>query len=399
MSLRDDQLLRFQRNILLAEVGREGQLALSRARVLIVGAGGLAAPVAMYLAAAGVGTLGLVDHDRVELSNLQRQILYGEGQVGSLKVAAAAVSLGRLNRDIEVETHCLMLSSNNADLIADYDIVVDCTDNFAVRYVINDACLALGKPFVYGSVYRFEGQVSLFRPGAVSLEGLPFPCYRCLYKEVSAVIPNCREAGVLGAVVGVIGSLQAVEVLKYLLGAGQSLCGRLLLFDALAMSFLTLKYAAAPDCVCGGRMSVPPTRSLRHCTDGVTVGDWEVMALDGRQLQARLNSADAPHLLDVRTLQEHRAMRFANSIHIPLDELEERFAELEEKISVPCRPESSLAAKQQEIVVYCRSGMRSGRAADLLRAYGYERVLNLSGGILGFCRDCGEEGLESDLTG
>ena len=222
-------LERYSRHILLDEIGEEGQLALKAARVLIVGVGGLGSPVATYLAAAGVGTIGLVDDDVVELSNLHRQILFSQDDLGQAKVVAGARHMKAANDSINVQTHHERLSAASAEaLISDYDLVVDCTDNFATRYAINDACLLLGRPFVYGSIYRFEGQVSVFcQPGG--------PCYRCLFPEENAVVANCAEAGVVGVLAGVIGSIQATEALKLLLGIGESLVGRLLLYDALAL--------------------------------------------------------------------------------------------------------------------------------------------------------------------
>lgn len=392
--LTEAQIERYKRNILLSEVGLGGQLILNRARVLIVGAGGLGAPVALYLAAAGVGTIGIVDHDRVDLSNLQRQVLYSEEQVGALKVVAACARLARANSDVKIETHCVALDEASADeLVAAYDIVVDCTDNFAVRYAINDACVRLGKPFVYGSIYRFEGQVSFFQPGLptpVSGKSLPGtqPCYRCLYPQSpQQLIPTCQQAGVLGAIAGVVGSLQATEVLKYLLGQGDLLIGRLLLFDGLAMSFSTIKYAQASGCLCAGG-ALPVAAKANACSSSSSSSSLAALALDAVQLMERIKTGARFALLDVRTLTEHQAMRFKSSRHIPLDELESRLAEL-----------NVIDSSNETLIVYCRSGARSATAVDLLLSRGRTNVLNLSGGILAFCREYGEDQLESDASG
>ncbi len=394
--LTEAQVERYKRNILLPEVGRGGQLILNRARVLIVGAGGLGAPVALYLAAAGVGTIGIVDHDRVDLSNLQRQVLYSEEHVGALKVVAACARLARANSDVKIEAHCVALDEANADaLVAAYDIVVDCTDNFAVRYAINDACIRLVKPFVYGSIYRFEGQVSFFQPGLptpVSGKSLPGgqPCYRCLYPQSpDMLIPTCQQAGVLGAVAGVIGSLQATEVLKFLLGQGDLLIGRLLLFDGLAMSFSTINYAQASGCLCVGG-ELPPAAKANACSSSSSSSSSSLaaLALDAVQLMEHIKTGAQFALLDVRTLTEHRAMRFKGSRHIPLDELESRLSELD-----------VIDNSKETLIVYCRSGARSATAVDLLLSRGRTNVLNLSGGILAFCREYGEDQLESDASG
>lgn len=401
---------RYSRHILLDEIGEEGQLALKAARVLIVGVGGLGSPVATYLAAAGVGTIGLVDDDVVELSNLHRQILFSQDDLGQAKVVAGARRMKAANDSINVQIHHERLSAASAEaLISDYDLVVDCTDNFATRYAINDACLLLGRPFVYGSIYRFEGQVSVFcQPGG--------PCYRCLFPEENAVVANCAEAGVVGVLAGVIGSIQATEALKLLLGIGESLVGRLLLYDALALDFRVLKLTANCSLFCStasrssgisAAIASPIASSSaallpeaeaesqeeakieaktkketnsEPCQSASNKGSTSISAA---QLRQRLDSKEELQLLDVRTLQEYRAMRFRASKLIAVDELESRYSEVSPHFPV---------------VVYCRSGMRSRRAAVILRSKGYGEVLNLSGGILAWYREFQDHLLESDVS-
>jgi adenylyltransferase/sulfurtransferase len=401
-------LERYSRHILLDEIGEEGQLALKAARVLIVGVGGLGSPVATYLAAAGVGTIGLVDDDVVELSNLHRQILFSQDDLGQAKVVAGARRMKAANDSINVQIHHERLSAASAEaLISDYDVVVDCTDNFATRYAINDACLLLGRPFVYGSIYRFEGQVSVFcQPGG--------PCYRCLFPEENAVVANCAEAGVVGVLAGVIGSIQATEALKLLLGIGESLVGRLLLYDALALDFRVLKLTANCSLFCS--TASPPsgisaaiaspiasssaissdissaissaTSSVKTKTEPnseacLSASSKGSTSISAAQLRQRLDSKEELQLLDVRTLQEYRAMRFRASKLIAVDELESRYSEVSPHFPV---------------VVYCRSGMRSRRAAVILRSKGYGEVLNLSGGILAWYREFQDHLLESDVS-
>ncbi len=391
--LNASELERYSRQILLDEIGEAGQRALKAARVLIVGVGGLGSPVATYLAAAGVGMIGLVDDDVVELSNLHRQILFNQAELGQDKVVAGARRLMVGNDNIEVITHHERLSAVSAEaLISDYDLVVDCSDNFATRYAINDACLLLGRPFVYGSIYRFEGQVSVFcLPGG--------PCYRCLFPEENAAVPNCAEAGVVGALAGVIGSLQATEGLKLILGIGESLAGRLLLYDALALDFRVLKLTASCSLFCSNSVrAAKETDSdlepLLDLSSGSPSAAGQVEAchsssvnasssISPAQLRQRLDSAEKLQLLDVRTLQENRAMRFCSSKLIAVDELEARYGEV---------------SAQLPVVVYCRSGMRSRRAARILRSKGYGEVLNLSGGILAWYREFQDYLLEHDLS-
>lgn len=393
-------LERYSRHILLDEIGEEGQLALKAARVLIVGVGGLGSPVATYLAAAGVGTIGLVDDDVVELSNLHRQILFSQDDLGQAKVVAGARRMKAANDSINVQIHHERLSAASAEaLISDYDLVVDCTDNFATRYAINDACLLLGRPFVYGSIYRFEGQVSVFcQPGG--------PCYRCLFPEENAVVANCAEAGVVGVLAGVIGSIQATEALKLLLGIGESLVGRLLLYDALALDFRVLKLTANCSLFCStasppsgiSAAIASPIASSSAISSATSSAKTEIetnseaclsasskgsTSISAAQLRQRLDSKEELQLLDVRTLQEYRAMRFRASKLIAVDELESRYSEVSPHFPV---------------VVYCRSGMRSRRAAVILRSKGYGEVLNLSGGILAWYREFQDHLLESDVS-
>jgi len=383
---------RYSRHILLNEVGEAGQLALKEARILIVGAGGLGCPVATYLAAAGVGTIGLVDDDVVELSNLQRQVLFSEADLGQAKVAAAARRLQACNANIVVVTHFERLTASNAQsLISAYDLVVDCSDNFATRYAINDACLLLGRSFVYGSIYRFEGQVSVFcQPSA--------PCYRCLFPQENAVVENCAEAGVVGVLAGVIGGLQATEALKILLGIGDSLAGKILLYDALALDFRVLNLSVGENCMCS-KATIEPSRIAelsklsKHSelsnSDGKTVEDCRsdsmhnIGSISVAQLRERLEANEKFELLDVRTTKENRIMRFGGSKLIAVDELESRLSEVSSNLPV---------------IVYCRSGIRSLRAARLLRSKGHSEVLNLTGGILAWYREFQDYLLESDIV-
>lgn len=367
-----DELYRYARHIVLPEVGMEGQRRLKGSRVLCVGAGGLGSPLALYLAAAGVGTLGLVDFDVVDATNLQRQILHGTKDIGRSKLESAGERLSDVNPHVEVVLHDARLTSANAlDVLAGYDVVVDGTDNFPTRYLVNDACVLLGKPNVYGSIFRWEGQVSVFStPGG--------PCYRCLFREPPppGLVPNCAEGGVLGVLPGVIGSLQAMETIKLLLGVGEPLAGRLLLFDALAMSWREIAVRRNPECpVCG---DAPTQKELidyeRFC--GIEAGARAdgVPELDPAEVAGRLGSARPPFLLDVRepwewtvgSLEEHGA------VLIPLGALEQRLRE------VPL---------ERPVVVYCRAGDRSREAARKLAEAGAGEVYNLRGGLLAWARD------------
>ena len=352
-----DERQRYARQLALPEIGTPGQARLKGSSVLVVGAGGLGAPVALYLAAAGVGHLGLVDWDEVEASNLHRQVLYGHEDIGRPKALAAARRLRSLNPCVEVETHEHRLDPSNArTLISSYDVVVDGTDTFASRYLINDACIAEGVPDVYASVYRFEGQASVWGYGGG-------PCYRCLFDEPppAGLAPSCDEGGVLGVLPGVMGLVQATETLKVLLGIGETLAGRLLVFDALAMQFRTLRVSRNPSCPACGSGAPSPPDSSRPMPDvpEISVTDLHRMREEGQ----------APFLLDVRQPDEYAVANLEGSL-IPLKELPDRLGELESHRSDPI------------LVVHCRSGARSAKAVELLRAHGFENAVNLRGGIL-----------------
>ncbi|MDP2958437.1 MAG: molybdopterin-synthase adenylyltransferase MoeB [Longimicrobiales bacterium] len=371
------ELLRYARHLALPQVGREGQRKLKEARVLCVGAGGLGSPVALYLAAAGVGTLGLVDDDVVEITNLQRQLLHGTKDVGRPKLDSAADRLRDVNPHVEVVRHPVRLTSGNAlDILAGYDVVVDGTDNFPTRYLVNDACVLLGRPNVYGSVFRWEGQVSVF-----AVKG--GPCYRCLFREPPppGLVPTCAQGGVLGVLPGIIGSLQAMETVKLILGVGDTLAGRLLIFDALDMTWREVALRRNPECpVCGER----PTQAglidyELFC--GITAGPGEGPAVEELEPSAvveMLAGGSPPALVDVREPWEWQAGSLADrgAVLIPLGELPDRLSEV---------PRGS------PVVLYCRSGVRSLTAARRLLEEGYPRVYNLRGGILAWARDVDAE--------
>lgn len=361
------EVVRYSRNIAVPEVGWEGQKKLRSARILLVGAGGLGAPLGLYLAAAGVGTIGVVEFDEVDLSNLQRQVLYGVDDVGRPKLEAARERLRALNPHIEVIAHPVRLTSENAlEILAQYDIVVDGTDNFPTRYLVNDACVLLGKPYVYGSILRFDGQVSVFAaPGG--------PCYRCLFREPPppGLVPSCAEGGVLGVLPGIIGTHQALEALKLVLGVGEPLIGRLLLLDGLALRWRELKLRKNPDCpVCGER---PTIRQLidyeEFCGMKPPATNAAVPEITPTELKARLDRGDKLEIIDVREPYEWEIANLGpqGARLIPLASLEERLSELD---------------PAAEIVLQCRSGGRSERALRQLRAAGFERLWNLKGGIL-----------------
>jgi molybdopterin/thiamine biosynthesis adenylyltransferase/rhodanese-related sulfurtransferase len=372
------ELFRYARHLALPEVGIEGQKRLKASRVLCVGAGGLGSPLALYLAAAGVGTIGIVDFDSVDESNLQRQILHGTKDVGRSKLDSAEDRLGDVNPHVNVVKHDNRLSSTNAlGILADYDVVVDGTDNFPTRYLVNDACVLLGKPNVYGSVFRWEGQASVFATDGG-------PCYRCLFREPPppGLVPNCAEGGVVGVLPGIIGSLQALETIKLLLGRGDSLSGRLLIFDALGMEWREVKLRRNPDCpVCGDH----PTQTELIDYDvfcGVTAapeseGEFEgtdVAEVDSVTLSEQLESDAPPYLLDVREPWEWAVSSLAprGARLIPLDELEERLGEI---------------PVDRPVVVYCRTGERSLHAALLMIDAGLGPVSNLEGGLVAWARE------------
>jgi len=366
-ALTKEEIERYSRHLILPEVGVEGQLKLKNARVLLVGAGGLGAPLALYLSAAGVGTLGLVDFDVVERSNLQRQVIHGTGDIGRKKIESAAASIAAINPNVRVERHELALSSENAlDIIKNYEIVADGTDNFPTRYLVNDACVLLGKPNVYGSIFRFEGQASVFAAADA-------PCYRCLYPEPPppGLVPSCAEGGVLGILPGVVGLIQATEVVKLILGLGESLQGRLLLYDALAMRFRELKLRKDPDCpICGTHRTITKLIDYNQfcgvpqasATPATVAGEIDPVAV-----KARLDSGEDLQLIDVREPQEYQICNIPQARLIPLGELPKRLHELD---------------RSRPIVVHCKTGGRSAKAADLLRQNGFTGVLNMTGGIL-----------------
>jgi adenylyltransferase/sulfurtransferase len=357
-----DELVRYSRHLLLPEVGIEGQQRLRAARVLLVGAGGLGSPAALYLAAAGVGTLGIVEFDRVDVTNLQRQILYGTQSVGRPKLEAAAERLADLNPGVRVIAHEERLTSANAlEIIREYDVVVDGTDNFATRYLVNDACVLAGKPNVYGSIFRFDGQASVF----CTPDG---PCYRCLYPEPPppGLVPSCAEGGVLGVLPGLVGTLQATEALKLLIGAGDPLIGRLLLVDALGARFRTVRVRKNPQCpACG-------TRTLTELVDydafcGADSHADDVPEVTPAEAFAQLAGDPTALLLDVREPHEHAIAQVKGARLLPLAYLAQAIPNLD---------------RSRPTFVHCKSGARSARAVRELQAAGFERVWNVSGGIL-----------------
>lgn len=361
--LGNDEILRYSRHLLLPEVGVEGQRRLKAARVLVVGAGGLGSPAALYLAAAGVGSLGLVDFDRVDVTNLQRQILHGTADVGRPKLDSARERLHDLNPHVAVEPVGERLTARNAlEILGRYDIVLDGSDNFPTRYLVNDACVLLGKPLVYGSIFRFEGQVSVF-------DAARGPCYRCLYSEPPppGLVPSCAEGGVLGVLPGVIGSLQALEAIKLVLGAGESLVGRLLLFDALRLRFRELGLRKDPDCpLCGPRPTITALIDYEaFCgIGGPVAGDTAEVSV--MEFAALRRGTEPPAVLDVREPHEFAIAHLPGSVLIPLRELPARLAEVEPR---------------RDLVVLCHHGMRSLQAVELLRAAGFSRARSLAGGI------------------
>jgi molybdopterin/thiamine biosynthesis adenylyltransferase/rhodanese-related sulfurtransferase len=366
-ALSKDEILRYSRHLIMPEVGMQGQLKLKQAKVLLVGTGGLGAPLGLYLAAAGVGRIGLVDFDTVDYTNLQRQVLFGTTDVGRPKIEAAASHLRNLNPEIQVDQFETRLTSENAlDILKDYDIVVDGTDNFPTRYLVNDACVLLGKPNVYGSIFRFEGQITVFgHPGG--------PCYRCLYPEPPppGLVPSCAEGGVLGVLPGIVGTIQAAETLKLIIGVGEALIGRLLLFDALSMTFRALKLRKNPQCpVCGEHPVV--TKLIDYAEfcgirgEEAPVSNLTVPEIAPRDLKSRLDRGDDLFILDVREPHEYQICNLQGTL-IPLGELSRRVNELD---------------SSREIVAHCRSGKRSAEAVEFLRNAGFRKIWNLKGGIL-----------------
>ena len=362
------EIHRYSRHLLIPEVGLEGQQKLKAASVLIIGTGGLGSPIALYLAAAGVGRIGLVDYDQVDFSNLQRQIIHGESRLGDLKVESARDRLLDLNSEIQVDIYNEYITSENAFEIAEpYDLIIDGTDNFPTRYLVNDLCVLTGKPNVYGSIFRFDGQASVF----FAEQG---PCYRCLFPEPPppGLVPSCAEGGVFGVLPGTIGSIQAAEALKLILGIGEPLIGKLLLFDALDMSFQTVKLKKNPGCkICGENPEITELIDYEafcgmpaHDHDAGSAGeDWDITAED---LSAQLNEGVDLRLIDVREPHEQEISNLDGSELIPLGEFASRLSELD---------------STQEIVLYCKSGTRSTRALEILVSAGFKKVKNLKHGI------------------
>ena len=366
-SLTNEEILRYSRHLIMPEVGMEGQLKLKAAKVLLIGTGGLGAPLGLYLTAAGVGHIGLVDFDVVDFTNLQRQVTFGTSDVGKPKTEAAKARLGNLNPDVEITTYETKLTSENAlELFKDYDVIVDGTDNFPTRYLVNDACVLLGKPNVYGSIFRFEGQVTVFgMPGG--------PCYRCLYPAPPppGLVPSCAEGGVLGVLPGIIGSLQAMETIKLILGRGELLVGRLMLFDALAVKFRELKLRKNAGCpMCGTHRKIHELIDYNEFCgvrgEEEPEVDLHVPEITPRELKERLDRGDDVFILDVREPHEYQICNLRGHL-IPLGELPRRVHELD---------------SSHEIVAHCRSGKRSAEAVDFLRKAGFRKVHNLRGGIL-----------------
>jgi adenylyltransferase/sulfurtransferase len=373
-SLSHEEILRYSRHLLIPEVGLEGQRKLLAASVLVIGTGGLGSPVALYLAAAGVGRIGLVDYDVVDYSNLQRQVIHGMSSLDELKVESARRRMLDINPDIQVDVYNEPFTSENAMRIAEpYDIIIDGTDNFPTRYLTNDLCVLTGKPNVYGSIFRFEGQVSVF----YAKEG---PCYRCLFPEPPppGLVPSCAEGGVLGVLPGTIGTLQATEALKLILGIGQPMIGKLMLYNALDMSFDFVRLRKNPNCkVCGPNPEVTGlidyeafcgVPSHDH-EEGTVGGGWDISA---RELAERLKEGNHLRLIDVREPHELEISRLEDAMLIPLGQLAGRMSELD---------------SAEEIVLFCKSGTRSARALELLASAGFRKMKNLKGGINAWARE------------
>ncbi len=361
--LSHEEILRYSRHLILPDVGVEGQRKLKAARVLLVGAGGLGSPAALYLAAAGVGTLGLVDFDVVDKTNLQRQIIHGTSTVGRPKLESATERIRDLNPNVQVEPFETRLTSENAlDIIRDFDIVADGTDNFPTRYLVNDGCVLLGKPNVYGSIFRFEGQASVF----YAKQG---PCYRCLYSEPPppGLVPSCAEGGVLGVLPGIIGSIQAMETIKLILGAGQPLIGRLVLFDALKLQFRELKLEKDPDCpVCGAHPTVTGLIDYEaFCGIGAEPA-YDGAEIGANELKQELDAGKPIVIVDVREPHEYEIAHIDGAVLVPLGELPQRLHELDD---------------HAEIVTHCHHGARSLKALEILKAAGFSKVRSLRGGI------------------
>lgn len=367
MALSPAEMSRYSRHLALREIGIEGQRKLKAARVLVVGAGGLGSPASLYLAAAGVGTLGLIDNDRIDLSNLQRQVLYGTELIGQVKVEAARARLASLNPEIRIETHEVELRAANVmSIVAQYDLVLDGTDRFATRYLVNDACVLLGKPLVAAAIHRFEGQALTYVPG----QG---PCYRCVFPEppTDGLVPNCAEAGVLGVLPGVLGAIQATEAIKLIVGAGELLVGRLLTYDALSLTFNEFRAARREDCAVCGR--APTIRAPQDLPEACSADDLAaVRRLTPQDLKALIDSAQSTVVIDVREPQEFALAHLPNARNIPVRELAVRLAEI---------PDSDA------VVFVCRSGARSLVASGIAHRSGLRAPAHLEGGLLAWARE------------
>lgn len=367
VSLSREELVRFSRHLTLDEVGVPGQERLKNGRVLCVGVGGLGSPAALYLAAAGVGTIGLVDFDVVDVTNLQRQVLYTTADIGRPKLDAATERLRAMNPHVNIEPHAVTLDASNAlQLVSAYDVVLDGTDNFTARYLVNDACVIAGRPNAYGSIFRFEGQASVF----AAKDG---PCYRCLHPEPPppGLVPNCAEAGVLGVLPGIIGTIQATEAIKLLLGIGEPLIGRFVIYDALRMRFRELKLRKDPECaVCGEHPTISELKAYGGYCD--VVPRERRMDITVKELKERMDRGDAPRLIDVREPHEAAICSIPGAELIPAAQFAQQLGELD---------------PQQELVIHCRSGGRSGMAVQMLKARGFTNVRNLTGGVLAWINE------------
>jgi adenylyltransferase/sulfurtransferase len=371
ITLSQKEVARYSRHLIMPEVGMEGQKKLKAARILLIGAGGLGSPLGLYLAAAGIGRIGIVDFDVVDFSNLQRQVLHGTPDVGRPKLHSARDRIQAINPEVKIDLYETRLTSQNAiSIIEPYDIVIDGTDNFQTRYLVNDSCVLLNKPNVYGSIFRFDGQASVFFPP----QG---PCYRCLYPEPPppGEVPSCAEGGVLGILPGLIGCIQATEAVKLILGKGDPLIGRLLLYDALQMRFQEFKVRRNKNCpLCGDKPTITKLIDYdQFCgirgqeTPPAPTSGASPLETTVEELNQRLQKGDKVFILDVRNPEEFQICRIPGSTLIPLPELPQRIAELDRNV---------------EMVVHCKSGMRSARAVQFLRQQGFEKIKNLKGGIL-----------------
>jgi len=369
VALSKEEILRYSRHLIIPEIALDGQLKLKNSKVLLVGAGGLGSPLALYLAAAGIGRIGIVDFDVVDYTNLQRQVIHSTNDVGRKKLDSAIESIAALNPEVQVDRFDAALTSENAlEILRGYDVIVDGTDNFPTRYLVNDACVLLKKPNVYGSIFRFEGQATVFAyPGG--------PCYRCLYPEPPppGLVPSCAEGGVLGVLPGLIGLVQATETVKLLTGVGKPLVGRLLLYDALGMTFRELKLKRDPECpVCGDQPTIHELIDYQEFCGvpghaAASAQGPAELQIDVRQLKAKIDAGEPFVLIDVREPHEFQICRIPGSVLIPLGDLPKRVSELN---------------SADEFVVHCKSGQRSAKAVDFLKSAGFGKVKNLSGGIL-----------------